>query len=107
MKKAALGLLGATALYAISMITTAPPATAGSVSFTISLGDVGMAYSDGYYDQNRRWHRWRNHRERDWYRHNHRDSYFSMTHTRDRDSNHGDWRRGKRNDWHSDDGDHH
>lgn len=102
MKKFTPVLFGAAVLCAAGMIAAAPPALArqgGGISFSITLGNVGIAYSDGYYDQNRRWHRWRNNQERNWYRQNHRDSYFPMSHTRDRDRDRSDWRKGKRRDW--------
>lgn len=69
------------------------------VDFAIRLGDVVIAYSDGYYDRHRRWHRWRDARERDWYRENRRHSYYHTTRDRDRDRKRRDWREGRRNDW--------
>jgi hypothetical protein len=68
-------------------------------SFSIQLGNVVIAYSDGYYDRDRRWHRWRNDGERNWYRQNHRASYYQTTRDRDRDRKRRDWRDGRRNDW--------
>lgn len=68
-------------------------------SFSIILGDVVIAYSDGYYDRNRRWHGWRNNNERNWYQQNHRDSYHGIRHDRDNDRKRRDWRDGKRKDW--------
>ena len=102
MKKFTLGLMGAAALCAAGMVATVPPAAAqqmAALSFSISLGNVGVAYTDGYYDQNRRWHSWRNNQEHNWYRQNHSDSYFPVSHTRDRDPYRSDWRKGKRSDW--------
>lgn len=68
-------------------------------SFSISLGGVMFAYTDGYYDRNRRWHGWRNSAEREWYRQNRRDTYYNMRRARDRDRNRRDWRDGRRDDW--------
>lgn len=68
-------------------------------SFSITLDGVQFGYSDGYYDEHRRWHPWRSHRERDWYRHNHRNSYYHMRRHRDRDRYRRDWRQGRRDDW--------
>ncbi len=102
MNKFTLGLMGAAAFCAAGMVATVPPAEAQQVaalSFSITLGNVGIAYTDGYYDQNRRWHRWRNSQERNWYRQNHRDAYFPISHSRDRDPYRSDWRKGKRPDW--------
>lgn len=67
--------------------------------FSIQLGDIVIAYSDGYYDRHRRWHRWQNDRQRNWYRQNRRTSYYETTRDRDRDRNRRDWRDGRRDDW--------
>jgi len=71
----------------------------GDSSFTIQFGNVVFAYSDGYYDRDRRWHGWRSDDERNWYRQNRRNSYHHMNRDRDRDRNRRDWREGRRNDW--------
>ena len=71
----------------------------GQTGFALTLGDVVFAYSDGYYDNNRRWHKWRNTNERNWYRQNRRDTYFQMTRARDRDQHRRDWYQGRRDDW--------
>jgi hypothetical protein len=110
MKKFAQGLLAAAAICAVGAIATPEPSIArptGGMSFSIILGDAMFGYSDGYYDRDRRWHRWRNSQERRWYEQNHRDSYFGMRRDRDRDSYRRDWRSGKRQDWRGGDhGDH-
>jgi hypothetical protein len=67
--------------------------------FSIQLGNIVFAYSDGYYDRNRRWHRWRNERERNWYRQHRRTSYYNTTRDRDRDRGRREWREGRRNNW--------
>jgi hypothetical protein len=67
--------------------------------FNVSLGDVVFGYSDGYYDNERRWHDWSNDDERNWYQQNHRQSYYQMQREQDRDSMRRDWREGRRNDW--------
>ena len=68
-------------------------------SFSITLGNVVIGYSDGYYDNNRNWHGWRNENERNWYRQNRRDSYYHQRRASDRNQNRRDWREGKRRDW--------
>lgn len=79
------------------------PSQRGSgVNFSITLGNVVFGYSDGYYDQDRRWHGWRNDDERNWYQQNHRDSFFGMNHDGDNDRYRRDWRDGKRKDWRGD-----
>ena len=67
--------------------------------FARLLVHVVLGYDDGYYDRDRRWHRWRNDRERDWFRQSHRDAYYDMRHDRDRDRYRRDWRNGRRQDW--------
>ncbi|NOT39979.1 MAG: hypothetical protein HOP13_05755 [Alphaproteobacteria bacterium] len=67
--------------------------------FSVSLGGVVLGYYDGYYDNNRRWHRWRSNNERNWYRQNNRDSYFHMRRARDRDQYRRGWWQGRRQDW--------
>ena len=59
------------------------PATAQPVGFSFRVGDIAMAYDDGYYDRGHRWHAWRHARERDWYRVNYRNGYRGMRHDRD------------------------
>jgi hypothetical protein len=94
------GLLAAGALSIAALTATAAPAEARSnVQFSITLGNVQIAYDDGYYDSNRRWHRWRNNDERNWYRKNHRNQYFAMRRDRDNDRFRKDWRNGKRKNW--------
>jgi hypothetical protein len=75
-----------------------------SALFEILLGIAVLGYEDGYYDRDRRWHRWRNDNERDWFRQRHRDKYFDVRRDRDRDRNRRDWRNGRRKDWRRDSG---
>ena len=96
------GLLAGAALCACGVMATAPPAVArptGGISFSINLGNAVFGYSDGYYDQNRRWHRWHNAQERRWYQSNHSDSFYNLRHDRDNDRNRSDWRSGRSQDW--------
>ena len=53
--------------------------------FSFHIGEVGMAYDDGYYDRSHRWHDWRHAREREWYRVNYRNQYRGYRHDRDHD----------------------
>lgn len=58
MLAAIIGTAGALTLAA------APQASAAeSFSFSFSVGDVSMAYRDGYYDRASRWHAWASPRE--------------------------------------------
>ncbi len=51
-----------------------------NVGFSFNTGDVAFAYRDGYWDNNRRWHRWHNSREHRDYRDHHRDNYTDGYH---------------------------
>ncbi|MEI9888207.1 MAG: hypothetical protein WDN08_17260 [Rhizomicrobium sp.] len=96
MNKLLNGLCVGAALCALGLTAaTTPAAHAAGVNFSITLGDVVFGYSDGYYDKNRRWHRWRNSQERRWYQSNHRNSFYNLQRDRDTDRNRRDWRNGR------------
>jgi hypothetical protein len=61
------------------------PASAQPTGFSFRVGDVAIAYSDGYYDRRNRWHGWRDAREHNWYRANYKARYHSYRRDRDRD----------------------
>jgi hypothetical protein len=90
-------MIAAGALGFAGLVASAPATTASAQGFALSfnIGNVAFGYTDGYYDNHRRWHRWRSTRERDWYMRNHRGSYHAMRHDRDRDRNNRwrDWDR--------------
>ncbi len=93
-------LLAAGALVATGTLSTVAPAQARDrVDFSISLGNVVLGYEDGYYDRERRWHRWENRQHRNWYSQNRRDAYFHMRRDRDRDQYRRGWWQGQRSDW--------
>lgn len=100
MKKYAYIVAGGLLMAAGSFVSVAP-VQAASVDFSIRLGNVVIGYEDGYYDRDRRWHKWRNNSERNWYRQYRRDSYFAMRRDRDRDRFRRDWWEGRRSDWRS------
>ncbi len=83
MKKSLKALL--VAAVATASIGGATVASAQPAGFSFRVGDVAIAYSNGYYDRSNRWHNWRHARERDWYRNNHRASYRARAYDRDRD----------------------
>ena len=102
MNKLTYGVFAASALCAVGLVAIAMPVAArdrGDTSFSISLGNVQFGYSDGYYDNDRRWHNWRDDEERDWYRQNHGQSYYQYDRESDRDQYRRDWREGRRSDW--------
>jgi hypothetical protein len=85
MNKSLKALLVATVLAGASLAGTSTIASAQPTGFSFRVGDVAFAYQNGYYDNSRRWHSWRNVRERDWYRNNYRRDYVARNYDRDRD----------------------
>jgi hypothetical protein len=57
---------------------------------SINFGDVAFGYSDGYWDNGRRWHAWRNDADARAYRAHHGSNFHTWRH--DRDSDNG-WQR--------------
>jgi len=103
MNKFIYGFFTAAALLVAGLTATAAPAEArGQTNFSITLGNAQFGYHDGYYDNNRRWHRWQNTRQRNWYQQNHGRTYYQMRRNNDRDRYRRDWRQGRRNDWRGD-----
>ena len=80
-------LMGAVVVLAVTGLSVAAPQPAAArdtFSFSFNTGDVAFAYSDGYWDNNRNWHRWRNDREHREYRNRYRDHYYARRHNRER-----------------------
>jgi hypothetical protein len=50
---------------------------------TVSFSDVSMGYRDGYWDNERRWHRWNNDGDTRMYRFQHANTYRDYNHDRD------------------------
>jgi hypothetical protein len=71
-----------------SMTAAVPtPAVAGEAfSFSFNTGDVAFAYSDGYWDHNRKWHKWRSAREAREYRARYSNNYYHRKHTSERNN---------------------
>lgn len=73
----------------------APPASAhtrgSSVSIYVDVGNVAIAYRDGYYDHHHRWHSWRSRDEWRHFRRHHHHHYRDYYHHRDRGRHRG-WR---------------
>lgn len=72
-----------------SSVAATTPASADNVTVTIGPGGLAFGFSDGYWDQNRHWHRWRNDYERDRFRRAY-PSYY--THRRHDHVNGWGWR---------------
>ena len=79
----AIALLGS--MTSLSMVASTAPAVADGFNFSFNTGDVALAYSDGYYDNHREFHKWRNAREHREYRSRNREHYNARRH---RDSDH-------------------
>jgi hypothetical protein len=58
-------------------LTTVPAQAAFGISFNV--GDVDLAYSDGYYDHDHHWHAWRP-GEGDWYRSHYHSKWHDFHH---------------------------
>ena len=54
-------------------------------SASVNFGSVAFGYSDGYWDNERRWHQWNNDRERQSYRDYQGNHYYDWSHDRDGD----------------------
>lgn len=99
-------LKGLTIVLALAGTTVATAGASSAASFTIStsdrgrhhartaisfsLGNVAFGYRDGYWDNDHRWHKWRNARDHRAYRDQHRDNYRDGYHHRYRGQG---WRR--------------
>jgi len=66
----------------LTAIAVAPPAFA-QMDIGFRIGDVTVAYRDGYWDRDHHWHKWRN--DSDWrsFRENHPAHYHDYQHDRD------------------------
>lgn len=73
MKKTLTMILAAGFLSTVSLLGATTAANAQPTSFSFRIGDVRMAFNDGYYDRYNRWHGWRSARERAWYQSNWRN----------------------------------
>lgn len=51
-----------------------------AVTVRFDMGNVAMAYSDGYYDNDHHWHRWRHHADMARFREAHADMYHEWRH---------------------------
>ena len=94
---AALALTGATLTGAMTM--DAGTAYADNVGISLNIGDVAIGYTDGYWDHDHHWHKWRSTKYRSAYRHAEGAEYHATLHTRmanagwhERDDHHDDHR---------------
>jgi hypothetical protein len=71
----------AAAVIAIAGATLAMSGTANAaVGVSFDFGNVALGYSDGYYDNGHRWHRWAHRGDGDHYRSMHADNYHEWRH---------------------------
>jgi len=84
------GALVALALASMPVAASAPAAAAAD--FRITLGNAAFGYSDGYWDRDRHWHKWRNREEARYFRDHFHDHYYAVRHDRDRRDHDQGWR---------------
>jgi hypothetical protein len=83
MKKLAIAaIVGVIAAITLSSCSSSPAPRGDAVHFSFDVGNVRLAYVDGYWDSNHRWHNWSNKREARDFRKHHRDRYVADRHTR-------------------------
>jgi hypothetical protein len=54
--------------------------TANAASVGFRIGDVSIGYSDGYWDNHHKWHRWARHEDMEAWRTAHADMYHDWRH---------------------------
>ena len=84
------GALLALALVATPLSVSAPAAAA--VNLGITLGNAAFGYSDGYWDRDHQWHKWRNKAESQYFRTHYGEHYMAVRHDRDRKDRDKGWR---------------
>lgn len=97
MKKFAIAALIVGTLAGGTLGASLPTMARDSFSFSFNTGDVAFGYSDGYWDNNRQWHRWRNSHEARQYRAQYGERYQHRKHTRQQGNG---WRNGWRDQDH-------
>jgi hypothetical protein len=71
-------VVGTIGTLAITDARMSPVAAQESFGFSFSIGDVDMAYRNGYYDRRGRWHTWRDPREMREFRSRYASRYRDM-----------------------------
>ncbi|MDO8287775.1 MAG: hypothetical protein Q7T44_01005 [Parvibaculum sp.] len=75
---------------AVLATSAADAGNRNGAAISLNFGNVAFAYSDGYWDNNRRWHRWSNANEQRRYQKQYHKRYNNHRHDRDDDRG---WRR--------------
>jgi hypothetical protein len=63
----------------VAAVAAASQASA-QIGISLNFGDVGIAYQDGYWDHQHRWHAWRNNDDWTKYRQAHPENYHDWRH---------------------------
>ena len=71
------------ALGSAAALFSTPASAYSDVSVQFNAGDVAFGYRDGYYDRDRRWHRWDNDDDYYYYRRHYGRYYHDYDHDRD------------------------
>jgi hypothetical protein len=64
---------------AVATLAVGNPVNA-AVGVSFDIGNVAVGYSDGYYDNDRHWHRWAHRADATHYRAAHADQYHTWRH---------------------------
>ena len=73
-----------TALVALSLMAMPLTAQAGT-SVGIDFGNIAFGYTDGYWDHDHHWHRWRHHADWERFREERREHAYEYRHDHDHD----------------------
>src|SRR4051812_18791157 len=93
MKKLAIAVVLAAPLPGLSVGTSLPAMARDTFIFSFDTGNVAFGYSDGYWDHDHQWQKWRNSYEAPQYRARYSDHYEHRRHTRQQDNGfHNGWR---------------
>jgi hypothetical protein len=68
------------ALMAVLFIGPMVGTAAHAAGIGFRIGDVSVGYSDGYWDNHHRWHRWARHEDMEAWRTAHADMYHDWRH---------------------------
>ena len=94
MKNLILATVAAATLAVGAVGVSASASARDTFAFSFDTGNVAFGYSDGYWDHDHNWHRWRDAREARMFREQNRERYWHRRHDRERNAG-----------WRDDDGD--
>lgn len=92
MRKLIMGTIAVISLTAVPMLVagSANAQSRGGAAISLNFGNIAFGYSDGYWDNSHRWHRWSNANEQRRYQKQRGKHYDNHRHDQDKD--HG-WHR--------------